>query len=153
MAHRYWHGTGQHMQRVVYSVCGPCSTLCPCVISRRLSLPDHLLTEPRTQTGSMYPAHMLGVASGSSRINKNRRRSRHKMKYALSPLNFAMQHPPASECADQQPLVLQPVFSEEDLASIASRTSKRATAGLQGCHSEAPAWRAAAVRLGSCNTA
>ena len=29
-------------------------------------------------------------------------------------------------CASPQPLVLQPVFSEEDLASIASRTSKKA---------------------------
>ena len=48
------------------------------------------------------------------------------MRYALSHLIIAMQHPPASECAAQQRLVLQPGFSEEDLASIASHTSNRA---------------------------
>ena len=79
-----------------------------------------------SHSASMYPAHVLGLTSSGSRINKNRRHTRHKMRYALSPLNIAMQHPLASECAVQQPLVLQPVFSEEDWNSINSRTSKRA---------------------------
>ena len=127
MAHRYWHGTGKHMQGVVYSACGPCSTLCPCVISGRFKHLPRPFAYRTSHPDSMYPAHMLGVTSGGSRINNNIRRSRHRMKYALSPLNFAMQHPPVGECADQQPLlVLQPVFSEEDLASIASCTSKKA---------------------------
>jgi hypothetical protein len=82
----------------------------------------HDLSHP----ASMYPAHVLGLTSSGSRINKNRRHTRHKMRYALSPLNTAMQHPLASECAAQPPLVLQPVFSEEDWNSINSRTSKRA---------------------------
>jgi hypothetical protein len=79
-----------------------------------------------SHSASMYPAHVLGLTSSGSRINKNRRHTRHKMRYALSPLNIAMQHPLASECAVQPPLVLQPVFSEEDWNSINSRTSKRA---------------------------
>ena len=85
-------------------------------------------TEPALpfHSASMYPAHMLGLTSSGARINKHRRHTRHKMKYALSALHIAMQHPLASECSVQQPLVLQPVFSEEDWNSINSRTSKRA---------------------------
>ena len=42
-----------------------------------------------------------------------------------------MQHPPASESASQHPFVLQPVFSTEDLASIASRTSKKTRQAIE----------------------
>ena len=49
--------------------------------------------------------------------------------YALSPLEIVMQCPPVVECDDsQQPLALQPVFSEEDLASISSLNSKKGDA-------------------------
>ena len=84
-------------------------------------------TEPALpfHSASMYPAHMLGLTSSGTRVNTHRRHTRHKMKYALSALNIAMQHPLASECS-VWPLVLQPVFSDEDRESINSRTSKRA---------------------------
>ena len=88
--------------------------------------PQSICALDLSHSASMYPAHVLGLTSSGSRINKNRRHTRHKMRYALSPLNIAMQHPLASECAVQPPLVLQPVFSEEDWNSINSRTSKRA---------------------------
>ena len=49
------------------------------------------------------------------------------MTYAMSPLVIRMQCPPVVACDDhQQPMALQPVFSEEDLASISSHNSKKA---------------------------
>jgi hypothetical protein len=78
-------------------------------------------------SSSLHPAHVQGSSAGGSRLNSSRRRSRRRIMYALSPLKIIMQCPPVVECDDsQQPLALQPVFSEEDLASISSLTSKKA---------------------------
>ena len=78
-------------------------------------------------SSSLHPAHVQGSSAGGSRLNSSRRRSRRRIMYALSPLKIIMQCPPVVECDDsQQPLALQPVFSEEDLASISSLNSKKA---------------------------
>ena len=81
------------------------------------------LTSP---PGSLHPAHMQGSSARGSRLSSSRRRSRRRLMYALSPLKIIMQCPPVVELDDlQPPLALQPVFSEGDLASIASLKSKR----------------------------